>query len=69
MGRAKAHKTDAIARPREAVPASVYDGIDFDAINAKISEYRQIVRAEGFDAALSRLAGEPVIVGRSKRSP
>lgn len=47
-------------RPRETVPHEVFEGIDFEAFNDRVSEYRELTRDHGFDAALSHHAGEPV---------
>lgn len=69
MGRATAERTSlATTTPRrEAVPAGAYEGIDFDAFNRGVEEYRALTREHGFSAALSHYAGEPVLVrtGRS----
>lgn len=69
MGRATAQKSTAsatAAASREVVPVEVYEGVDFDALNAKVTEYRELGREHGFEAALSHYAGEPVAV-RSER--
>ena len=47
--------------PREAVPVEVYEGVDFDALNRQVAEYRRVTRQQGFDAALSLYAGEPLV--------
>jgi hypothetical protein len=47
--------------PREAVPVEVDAGMDFDALNRNVAEYRALSREHGFDAALSRHAGEPLV--------
>lgn len=50
-----------VSAPREAVPVEVYEGVDFDALNRKVAEYRRVTRQHGFDAALSLYAGEPLV--------
>jgi hypothetical protein len=50
-----------VSAPREAVPIEVYAGIDFNALNRQVAEYRSLSREHGFDAALSRHAGEPLV--------
>jgi hypothetical protein len=56
-----------ITKPREAVAADAYQGIDFDDFNRGVEEYRALTREHGFSTALSHYAGEPVLVrtGRS----
>lgn len=68
MGSTTAQKSTASATgaSREVVPVEVYEGVDFDALNAKVTEYRELTREHGFEAALSHYAGEPVAV-RSER--
>ena len=63
MGRTaarKQHKTT--EAPREAVPERVYEGIDFEAFNAKVSEFRRVTETEGFDASFSKFTDVPTAV-------
>lgn len=64
MGRTAARKqqhknADA---PRETVSEQVYEGIDFDAFNAKVSEFRRVTETEGFDASFSKFTDVPTAV-------
>lgn len=47
--------------PRERVPEEAYAGIDFEALNRRVADYRNVGREHGFDAALSLYAGEPLV--------
>jgi hypothetical protein len=70
MGRATAQKlsgvaarrAEARATPREPVPPELHEGFDADAFNRKVAEYRELAHERGISAALSRYAGEPVVV-------
>jgi len=55
MGRttARKHQHENVETPRETVSEQVYEGIDFDAFNAKVSEFRSVTEIEGFDASFS----------------
>jgi hypothetical protein len=63
MGVAEPPSTStAMSAAYESVPADVYAGVDFAALNAEVAMYRQLTREHGFDAALSHYADEPVAV-------
>lgn len=48
--------------PREAVSADTYEGIDFDAFNAKVTEFRRATESEGFSASFSKFTEVPTAV-------
>lgn len=43
--------TASTAASREAVPVEVYERVDFDALNKKVAEYRELLREGGVEAA------------------
>lgn len=64
MGRttARKHQHENVEIPRETVSEQVYEGIDFDAFNAKVSEFRSVTETEGFDASFSKFTDVPTAV-------
>lgn len=64
MARQAAKPSTPAAQPHEEVDPAVYDGWDFERINAEARRIRRLEREKGHDAVISTRRASPTVLAR-----